>query len=116
MLKIQFIYNILKSTFLSPRGTISSKRLAGFLMITEGGFLIAYAVFMKLHFGKTLDDYLVNLINTLLLTGSGLLGATIFEKQFKNNKNDKKYFDNFDKPIEKTNNEQYENTKFRKYL
>jgi len=83
MSKIEFIYNIFKSTFLSPKGTVSSKRLVGFLMVTEAGFLIAYAVFMKLHFGRTLDDYLVSLLNTLLLTGSGLIGSTIFEKKFK---------------------------------
>lgn len=57
-------------------------------MITEAGFLIAYSVFMKLHFGKTLDENLVSLLNTLLFTGSGLVGATIFEKKFKTIKNE----------------------------
>ena len=51
-------YNLFKLTFLSPKGTVSSKRLIGFLMITEAGFLIAYSVFMKLHFDKTLDENL----------------------------------------------------------
>lgn len=81
-------YNLFKLTFLSPKGTVSSKRLIGFLMITEAGFLIAYSVFMKLHFGKTLDENLVSLLNTLLFTGSGLIGATIFEKKFKKIKNE----------------------------
>ena len=89
MLKLLLkLYKLFKSTFLSPKGTVSSNRLVGFLMITEAGFLIAYSVFMKLHFGKTLDENLVNLLSSLLYTGGGLLGATIFEKNFKNNKND----------------------------
>lgn len=82
------LYNLFKTTFLSPKGTVSSKRLIGFLMITEAGFLIAYSVFMKLHFGKTLDENLVNLLNSLLYTGGGLVGATIFEKKFKTIKNE----------------------------
>lgn len=81
-------YNLFKLTFLSPKGTVSSKRLIGFLMITEAGFLIAYSVIMKLHFGKTLDENLVDLLNTLLFTGSGLIGATIFEKKFKKIENE----------------------------
>ena len=35
---------IIKSVFLSPRGTVSSKRLTGFLMITLAGFLIALGI------------------------------------------------------------------------
>lgn len=81
-------YNLFKLTFLSPKGTVSSKRLIGFLMITEAGFLIAYSVFMKLHFGKTLDENLVSLLSSLLYTGGGLIGATIFEKKFKKIKNE----------------------------
>ena len=81
-------YNLFKLTFLSPKGTVSSKRLIGFLMITEAGFLIAYSVFMKLHFYKSLDDQLVSLLSSLLYTGGGLIGATIFEKKFKKIKNE----------------------------
>jgi hypothetical protein len=81
-------YNLFKLTFLSPKGTVSSKRLIGFLMITEAGFLIAYSVFMKLHFDKSLDDQLVSLLSSLLYTGGGLIGATIFEKKFKKIKNE----------------------------
>ena len=89
MLKLLLkLYNLFKSTFLSPKGTVSSKRLIGFLMITEAGFLIAYSVFMKLHFGKTLDENLVNLLNSLLYIGGGLVGATIFVKKFKTKKNE----------------------------
>lgn len=82
------LYNLFKTTFLSPKGTVSSKRLIGFLMITEAGFLIFYAVIMKLHFDKTLDDQLVSLLSSLLYTGGGLVGATIFEKKFKTIKNE----------------------------
>lgn len=79
----QNFIKLVKSIFLSPKGTVSSKRLAGFLMLTEAGFLTAYAVFMKLHFGKTIDENIVSLVNSLHYGGVGLLGSTIFEKKFK---------------------------------
>ncbi len=70
MLKLLLkFYKLFKLTFLSPKGTVSSKRLIGFLMITEAGFLIAYSVFMKLHFDKSLDENLVSLLSSLLYTG-----------------------------------------------
>ena len=80
---LKSLIKIAKTAFLSPKGTISSKRLTGFLMITEAGFLTAYAVFMKLHFGKLIDENIVKLIETLYYCGAGLLGTTIFEKKFK---------------------------------
>lgn len=88
--KTKLLVKLFKTAFISPKGTISSKRLTGFLMITEAGFLIAYAVFMKLHFGKMIDDNIVSLVNSLIYGGSGLLGATIFEKKFKPMQNETK--------------------------
>lgn len=74
----------LKSVFISPRGTISSKRLTGFLMITLAGALITYATLNTID----LNVNLTGLIRDLIYGGVALVGSTIFEKNFKKQKNE----------------------------
>lgn len=74
----------MKSVFLSPRGTLSSKRLTGFLMITLAGFLIAFGIMQSRDFTANLTG----LVRDLIYGGVALLGSTVFEKKFKLTKND----------------------------
>lgn len=74
----------LKSVFISPRGTISSKRLTGFLMITLAGALITYATLN----GIDLNVNITGLIRDMIYGGVALVGSTIFEKKFKERKNE----------------------------
>ena len=76
----------LKSVFISPRGTISSKRLTGFLMITLAGVLITYATLNTID----LNVNLTGLIRDMIYGGVALVGSTIFEKKFKERKNETK--------------------------
>jgi hypothetical protein len=80
---VKLLTKIFKTAFISPKGTISSKRLTGFLMITLGGFLTAYSILMNIHFSKIIAKESVELIMSLYGFGSGLIGSTIFEKKFK---------------------------------
>jgi hypothetical protein len=74
---------IIKSMFLSPQGTLSSKRATGFLMITLAGFLISISVINK----QELTPNNTGLIRDLIYGGVALVGSTIFEKRFKNKEN-----------------------------
>lgn len=71
---------MLKSVFISPSGTISSKRLTGFLMITLAGALITYSALKNIEFNINLTG----LIRDMIYGGVALVGSTIFEKKFKN--------------------------------
>ena len=75
---------LLKSVFLSPRGTISSKRLTGFLMITLAGFLIAFGIMQS----KDFTSNLTGLVRDLIYGGVALLSSTVFEKKFKSGENE----------------------------
>ena len=75
---------LLKSVFLSPRGTISSKRLTGFLMITLAGFLIALGIMES----KDFTANLTGLVRDLIYGGVALLSSTVFEKKFKSGENE----------------------------
>ena len=96
---------LLKSVFLSPKGTISSKRLTGFLMITLAGFLIALGIIKTFYFdnsatcpasipaiiGITCKDFspnLTGLVRDLIYGGVALLSSTVFEKKFKSPENE----------------------------
>ena len=70
----------LKTTFISPRGTISSKRLTGFLMITLAGALITYSALTNIEF----NNNLTGLVRDMIYGGVALVGSTIFEKKFIN--------------------------------
>jgi hypothetical protein len=72
--------NYFKTLFISPRGTLSSKRITGFLMITLSGFLIAFAIIKN----TDLPNNVSGLIRDLIYGGVALVGSTIFEKRFKN--------------------------------
>lgn len=74
----------MKSVFLSPRGTLSSKRLTGFLMITLAGFLIWFGIMKNQEFTANLTG----LVRDLIYGGVALLGSTVFEKKFKSGKNE----------------------------
>ena len=76
--------DLLKSVFLSPRGTISSKRLTGFLMITLAGFLIAFGIMET----KDFTANLTGLVRDLIYGGVALLSSTVFEKKFKSPENE----------------------------
>lgn len=76
---------ILKTTFISPRGTISSKRLTGFLMITLAGALITYSALTNIEF----NNNLTGLVRDMIYGGVALVGSTIFEKKFKDLQNEK---------------------------
>lgn len=109
------ICNFLKSIFVSPRGTVSSKRLTGYLMITLAGFLICSSAFVEIktktesfnlnsvnildqkfdsnlkYLNVGFSDNLTSLIKDLIYGGVALLGSTVFEKKFKqieNNNNE----------------------------
>ncbi len=75
---------IIKSTFLSPNGTISSKRITGFLMISLAGFLISIACVNNTEYNPNLTG----LIRDMIYCGSGLLGITTLEKRFKQIENE----------------------------
>lgn len=75
---------LLKSVFLSPRGTISSKRLTGFLMITLAGFLIWFGIMKNQEFSANLTG----LVRDLIYGGVALLSSTVFEKKFKTPENE----------------------------
>lgn len=75
----------LKTTFISPRGTISSKRLTGFLMITLAGALITYSALRNVEFNTNLTG----LVRDMIYGGVALVGSTIFEKKFKDSQNAK---------------------------
>ena len=71
---------IFKSMFLSPSGTLSSKRATGFMMITLAGFLVSYCILHKTE----LTPNNTGLVRDLIYGGVALVGSTIFEKKFKN--------------------------------
>jgi hypothetical protein len=74
------MFEIFKSMFLSPKGTLSSKRTTGFLMITLAGFLITHSILD----GVELTPNNTGLVRDLIYGGVALVGSTIFEKKFKN--------------------------------
>jgi len=74
--------NLIKTMFITPGGTLSSKRTIGFLMITLAGFLISYSILKN----TDLTTNISSLIRDLIYGGVTLVGSTIFEKKFKNDK------------------------------
>ena len=76
------IFKTLLTMLISPNGTISSKRTIGFLMITLAGFLISYSILKN----TDLTNNISSLIRDLIYGGVTLVGSTIFEKKFKNDK------------------------------
>jgi len=73
---------LIKTMLISPNGTLSSKRTIGFLMITLAGFLISYSILKN----TDLTTNISGLIRDLIYGGVTLVGSTIFEKKFKNDK------------------------------
>lgn len=65
--------------FVSPKGTLSSKRITGYLMISLAGFLIFYSALFQVEF----NNNLTSLIADLIYGGVALLGSTVLEKKFK---------------------------------
>lgn len=74
----------LKTIFISPRGTLSSKRTIGFLMITLASFLVTYCVIR----GVDLQSNNSIIVSHLIYGGVALVGSTIFENKFKNDNDD----------------------------
>lgn len=81
---IKVILKIFDRIFASPRGTISSKRLLAFLIATHAaGFQNYYAIL------KTdIPPNLTSLVREEWMLVGVLVGSTLFEKKFKNNKED----------------------------
>jgi hypothetical protein len=71
--------NCFKTLFISPRGTLSSKRVTGFLMICLASFLLTYCVIK----GQDLQTNNSGVARDLIYGGVALVGSTIFEKKFK---------------------------------
>lgn len=69
----------IKTMFISPNGTLSSKRTIGALMIFFAGFVLIYALLNKV----ILDNNITSLIRDMVYGGVALVGSTIFEKKFK---------------------------------
>lgn len=69
----------IKTMFISPNGTLSSKRTIGSLMIFFASFLLVYVLLNKI----TLDSNVTGLIRDMIYGGVALVGSTIFEKKFK---------------------------------
>ena len=80
---IKKFFKTIFSLFVSPQGTLSSKRLTGFLMISLAGYLIYTACLKE----KEIQANNTTLIRDLIYGGVGLVGSTIFEKRFKNKEN-----------------------------
>jgi hypothetical protein len=74
----------IKTIFISPRGTLSSNRTIGFLMITLASFLVTYCVIKEID----LQSNNSNIISNLIYGGVALVGSTIFENKFKNDNDD----------------------------
>jgi hypothetical protein len=66
--------------FLSPKGTLSSKRAIGFLMISLSGYIILISSLANTDITANNSS----LIRDLIYGGVALVGSTIFEKKFKN--------------------------------
>jgi hypothetical protein len=71
---------LIKTMLISPNGTLSSKRVIGFLMISLSGFLITYSIIKN----TDLTVNVAGLVRDLIYGGVALVGSTIFEKRFKN--------------------------------
>lgn len=69
----------IKTMFISPNGTLSSKRTIGAIMIFFAGFVLIYALLNKV----ILDNNIASLIRDMVYGGVALVGSTIFEKKFK---------------------------------
>jgi hypothetical protein len=80
MKSIKKFFKIISTLFVSPKGTLSSKRATGFLMVSLAGYLIAIACLNN----KEIQANNTTLIRDLIYGGVGLVGSTIFEKKFKN--------------------------------
>ena len=78
------MFEIFKSMFLSPSGTLSSKRATGFLMISLAGFLLTHSILD----GVELTPNNTGLVRDLIYGGVALLSSTVFEKKFKSPENE----------------------------
>jgi ABC-type phosphate transport system permease subunit len=81
----QAICQICNRAFASPKGkTLSSKRIGGAILLTSAilkGFIVL-AVWIILRIA--IPQEIVQIIDAELIAGTTALGATIFEKRFKN--------------------------------
>jgi len=65
------------------RGNKSSKRLWGSILLTTGILFSAILFFYSLKTGAKDASTALGIINTFLISGSGLLGISVFEKAIK---------------------------------
>jgi hypothetical protein len=72
MKSIKKFFKIIFSLFVSPHGTLSSKRTTGFLMISLAGYLIYTACLKE----KEIQANNTTLIRDLIYGGVGLVGSS----------------------------------------
>jgi len=65
------------------RGNKSSKRLWGSILLTTGILFSTILFFYSLNAGAKDAATALGIINTFLISGSGLLGISVFEKAIK---------------------------------
>lgn len=80
---ISQLCNICNRAFSSPRGTLSSKRIGGAILLTSAiakGFVVIGAwIFYKIE----VPSAIVHIIDAELMAGITALTSTVFEKKFK---------------------------------
>ena len=82
---ISQLCNICNRAFSSPRGTLSSKRIAGAILLTSAiakGFVVIGA---WMFYKNEVPSAIIQIIDAELMAGTAALGSTIFEKKFKTN-------------------------------
>lgn len=81
----EFICQVCNRAFSSTRGTLSSKRIGGAILLTsaifKGFIVIGVWIYLKLE----IPAAIVQIIDAELIAGAAALGSTIFEKKFKQN-------------------------------
>ena len=80
---LKLICQICNRAFSSPRGTLSSKRIGGAVLLTSAitkGFIVIVAwIFYK----NEVPSAIIQIINAELLAGTTALGLTLGETKFK---------------------------------
>ena len=80
---LRLVCTVCNRAFSSPRGTLSSKRIAGAILLTSAilkGFIVITA--WILHKNE-IPATIIQIIDAELMAGTAALGSTIFEKKFK---------------------------------
>lgn len=82
---ISQLCNICNRAFSSPRGTLSSKRIGGAILLTSAIFKGFVVIAAWIFFKNKIPSEIIQIIDAELMAGTAALGSTIFEKKFKTN-------------------------------